>query len=159
MEKLKPSLFVDADGCPVKEEIYRVAGRHDLRVTVVSNSRLRVPAADWIETVVVDGGFDAADDWIVDHAVADDIVVTTDIPLADRSLKKGARVITPTGRVYTEDSIGEAMASRELLSYLREMGTVTGGPAPFSAKDRSKFLHELDRMIRSALASAVKTGL
>jgi uncharacterized protein len=146
-----PAIFVDADGCPVKEEVYRVAGRHGLHVTVVSNSRMRVPAADWIDAVVVSGGFDAADDWIIEHAVASDIVVTTDIPLADRSLKKGARVITPTGKLYTEETIGEAMASRELLSYLREMGTVTGGPPPFSPKDRSRFLHELDQLIKTAL--------
>ena len=146
-----PSIFVDADGCPVKEEVYRVAGRHNLHVTVVSNSRIRVPAADWIQSVVVSGSFDAADDWIVEHAVARDIVVTTDIPLADRCLKKGARVITPTGKLYTEESIGEAMASRELLAYLREMGTATGGPPPFSAKDRSRFLHELDQLIKTAI--------
>jgi uncharacterized protein len=146
-----PALFIDADGCPVKEEVYRVAGRHELHVTVVSNSRMRVPAADWIATVIVSGGFDAADDWIVEHAGTNDIVVTTDIPLADRSLKKGARVITPTGRLYTEETIGEAMASRELLSYLREMGTVTGGPPPFSPKDRSRFLHELDQLIKTLI--------
>jgi uncharacterized protein YaiI (UPF0178 family) len=149
-----PAIFVDADGCPVKEEVYRVAGRHGLRVTVVSNSRLRVPAADWIEAVVVSGSFDAADDWIVERALADDIVVTTDIPLADRCLKKGARVVTPTGKVYTEETIGEAMASRELLSYLREMGSVTGGPPPFSSKDRSRFLHELDQLIKDVLKAA-----
>lgn len=149
-----PAIFVDADGCPVKEEVYRVAGRHGVHVTVVSNSRLRVPAADWIHAVVVSGGFDAADDWIVEHAAATDIVVTTDIPLADRSLKKGARVITPTGKLYTEETIGEAMASRELLSYLREMGTVTGGPPPFSPKDRSRFLHELDQLIKTVMRSS-----
>ncbi len=148
------AIFIDADGCPVKEEVYRVAGRHGLRVTVVSNSRMRVPEADWIESVVVSGSFDAADDWIVEHAAVSDIVVTTDIPLADRTLKKGARVITPTGRLYTEETIGEALAGRELMSYLREMGTVTGGPPPFAARDRSRFLHELDQLIKSVIRAS-----
>ncbi|MGA9752753.1 MAG: YaiI/YqxD family protein [Acidobacteriota bacterium] len=149
-----PEVFVDADGCPVKKEIYRVAGRHGLDVTLASNSRMQVPDETWIRLVVVSGGFDAADDWIVEHAAAGDIVVTADIPLADRCLKKGVRALTPTGKVFTQDSIGEAMASRELLSYLREMGTVTGGPAPFSPKDRSRFLHELDQLIKDALKRA-----
>jgi len=146
-----PEVFVDADGCPVKKEIYRVAGRHGLDVTLVSNSRMQVPGERWIRLVVVSGGFDAADDWIVEHAAAGDVVVTADIPLADRCLKKGVRALTPTGKVFTQDSIGEAMANRELLSYLREMGTITGGPAPFSPKDRSRFLHELDQLIKDAL--------
>ena len=149
-----PEVFVDADGCPVKKEIYRVAGRHGLDVTLVSNSRMQVPDEGWIRLVVVSGGFDAADDWIVEHASAGDIVVTADIPLADRCLKKDVRALTPTGKVFTQDSIGEAMAGRELLSYLREMGTVTGGPAPFSPKDRSRFLHELDQLIKDALKGA-----
>lgn len=147
------TVFIDADGCPVKQEVYRVAGRHGLQVTLVSNSRMRVPHDGWIRQVVVSGGFDAADDWIVEHAAADDIVVTADIPLADRCLKKGVRALTPAGKVFTEDSIGEAMASRELLSYLRDMGSITGGPAPFSPKDRSRFLHELDQLIRAVLRS------
>lgn len=143
-----PAVFVDADGCPVKQEVYRVAGRHHLHVTLVSNSRMRVPDDDGVRQVVVSGGFDAADDWIVEHARPGDIVVTSDIPLADRCLKRGVRALTPSGKVFTEDSIGEAMASRELLSYLREIGTITGGPAPFSPKDRSRFLHELEQLIR-----------
>jgi uncharacterized protein YaiI (UPF0178 family) len=149
-----PSVFVDADGCPVKNEVYRVAGRHGLRVILVSNSHMRVPAEDWIHLEVVGGGFDEADDWIVRHVSGADIVVTSDIPLADRCLKKGARALTPKGAVFTEDSIGEAMASRELLAHLRDMGTVTGGPAPFSPKDRSRFLHALDQLIRAACRSA-----
>ena len=149
-----PEVFVDADGCPVKKEIYLVAGRHGLDVTLVSNSRMQVPDEGWIRLVVVSGGFDAADDWIVEHASAGDIVVTADIPLADRCLKKDVRALTPTGKVFTQDSIGEAMAGRELLSYLREMGTVTGGPAPFAPKDRSRFLHELDQLIKDALKGA-----
>jgi uncharacterized protein YaiI (UPF0178 family) len=151
---MMPEVFVDADGCPVKKEIYRVAGRHGLDVTLVSNSRMQVPGERWIRLVVVSGGFDAADDWIVEHAAAGDVVVTADIPLADRCLKKGVRALTPTGKVFTQDSIGEAMANRELLSYLREMGTITGGPAPFSPKDRSRFLHELDQLIKDALKGA-----
>jgi uncharacterized protein YaiI (UPF0178 family) len=149
-----PSIFVDADGCPVKQEVFRVAGRHELDVTLVSNSRMHVPNEPWIRLVVVGGGFDEADDWIVDRAAIDDIVVTADIPLADRCLKKGVRAITPKGKVYTEESIGEAMAGRELLSYLREMGTITGGPPPFSPQDRSNFLHELDQLIRATLRGA-----
>jgi len=147
-------IFVDADGCPVKQEVYRVAGRHGLRVTLVSNSRMRVPEDDWIRLEVVSGGFDAADDWIVEHAGADDIVVTADIPLADRCLKKGVRALTPKGKIFTEDSIGEVMASRELLSYLRDMGTITGGPAPFSPKDRSAFLHALDQLVKVVVRRA-----
>lgn len=149
-----PAIFIDADGCPVKEEVYRVAGRHGLSVTVVSNSRMRLPSAEWIRAVVVSGSFDAADDWIVQHAAAADIVVTTDIPLADRCIKKGARVITPTGKLYTEETIGEALAGRELMSYLREMGTLTGGPPPFAARDRSRFLHELDQLIKAVIRAA-----
>ncbi len=149
MSMAGPTIFVDADGCPVKQEVYRVAGRHGLRVTLVSNTRMRAPEDDRVQLVVVGGGFDAADDWIVEHAGTGDIVVTADIPLADRCLKKGARALTPAGRVFTQDSIGEAMAGRELLSYLREMGTITGGPAPFSPRDRSRFLHELDQLIRA----------
>jgi hypothetical protein len=156
MEVPMPSIFVDADGCPVKKEVYRVAGRHDLNVTLVSNSRIQAPEGDWIRCVVVGAGFDAADDWIVDHAQAGDIVVTADIPLADRCLKIGARALTPSGKVFTEESIGGAMASRELLSYLREMGTVTGGPPPFSPRDRSRFLHELDQLIREVSRTAGK---
>jgi uncharacterized protein YaiI (UPF0178 family) len=143
-------IFVDADGCPVKDEVYKVAGRHGLKVKVVANSRMRVPGLEWVEFVQVGGGFDAADDWIADRAGTNDIVVTADIPLADRCLKKGARALTPKGKVFTEDSIGDAMAGRELLSYLREMGEVTGGPPPFAPKDRSRFLHALDQLIREA---------
>ena len=141
-------IFVDADGCPVKEEVYRVALRHGLEVLVVANSRIRVPAREHIRAVVVGGGFDAADDWIAKEVRAGDVVVTADIPLADRCLKRGARPIAPKGKVFTEDSIGEAMAGRELLAFLRETGVNTGGPAPFGPKDRSRFLHALDEIVR-----------
>jgi len=143
------NIFVDGDGCPVKREVYRVAKRYGAKVTLVSNSRMRSPEEDWLEIVVVDGQFNAADDWIVEHASEDDIVITGDIPLASRCLEKGAHVLGPTGRVFTRDSIGEALASRELLSHLRNLGTITGGPAPFEKRDRSRFLQRLDETIQA----------
>ena len=143
-------VFVDADGCPVKQEVYRVAQRYGLKVVLVSNSRMRIPHADWLELVVVDGQFDAADGWIVEHVGARDIVISGDIPLAARCLKKGALVLGPTGHVFTEENIGEALASRDLLSHLRELGTITGGPAPFGKRDRSCFLQHLDATIQTA---------
>lgn len=145
-----PDIFVDADACPVKQEVYRVAGRHALRVTLVANSWMRTPGDDWIELVVVEGGLDVADDWISDRVQEGDVVVTADIPLASRCLKKRARVVAPTGRVFTEDMIGEALATREILSQLRDAGVVTGGPAPFEKRDRSRFLQNLDEAIRKA---------
>jgi len=132
----------------VRQEIFRVAKRHELKVILVCNSRMNIPHEDWIELVVVDDGFDAADDWIVDHVVESDIVVTWDIPLAARCLEKSARVLNPKGRVFTENSIGDALASREIQSQLRELGMMTGGPAPFQKRDRSRFLHSLDEIIR-----------
>jgi uncharacterized protein len=142
-------IFIDGDGCPVKEEIYRVAKRYGLKVILVSNSPMRTPQGDWLEIVVVDGQFNAADDWIVEHGGADDIVISGDIPLASRCLEKGAQVLGPTGRVFTGESIGEALASRELLSHLRDLGTITGGPAPFGKRDRSRFLQRLDETIQA----------
>lgn len=144
-------VFIDADACPVKEETYRVARRNGLKVFVVSNSRLTTPSADWIEAVVVKGGeLDAADDWIAEQSTRGDVVVTTDIPLASRCLENHAEVISPTGRVFTEDMIGEALASREVQSHLREVGIRTGGPPPFGRKDRSRFLQVLEEAIRRA---------
>jgi uncharacterized protein len=142
-------IFVDADACPVKQEVYRVAKRYVLKVTLVSNSRMRTPHEDWLEAVVVAGHFDAADDWIVEHVNESDIVISGDVPLASRCLGKGAQVLAPTGRVFTEDSIGEALASREFLSYLRDFGTITRGPAPFEKRDRSRFLQRLDETIQA----------
>jgi len=142
-------IFVDADGCPVKQEVYRVAKRYGLRVTLVSNSRMRTPQEEWLEVVVVNGQFNAADDWIVEHVSENDIVITGDIPLAARCLEKGSRVLGPSGRIFTRETIGEAVASREFLSYLRELGTITGGPAPFEKRDRSRFLHRLDETIHA----------
>ena len=142
-------IFIDADGCPVKQEVYRVAKRYGLRVTLVSNSRMRTPQEEWLEVVVVNGQFNAADDWIVEHVSENDIVITGDIPLAARCLEKGSRVLGPSGRIFTRETIGEAVASREFLSYLRELGTITGGPAPFEKRDRSRFLHRLDETIHA----------
>lgn len=144
-------VFVDADGCPVKEEVYRVAKRYGLRVTLVANSSMRIPAADWVTLQVVGDGFDEADDWIVDHVSPNDIVISGDIPLASRCLKKGARVLGPKGRVFTEDAIGEALATREFLSQLRDTGVMTGGPAPFGPRDRSRFLERLDALVHEVL--------
>jgi uncharacterized protein YaiI (UPF0178 family) len=149
MTEYLPIIFVDADACPVKEEVYRVAQRYGIDVKLVSNSWLRTPREDWLELVIVDGELDAADTWIVEHVSEDDIVVTADIPLASDSLKKGGRVLGPRGRPFTEDSIGSALATRELLSQLRDMGEVTGGPAPFHKRDRSQFLQALDQMIQA----------
>ena len=142
-------IFVDADGCPVKEEIYRVARRHALGVTVVSNARIWIPEEERLALVVVGERFDAADDWIVEHVAGDDIVISADIPLASRCLRKGALVLDQRGGGFTEDNIGAALANRELLSHLRNLGTVTGGPPPFSARDRSRFLHRLDETINA----------
>ncbi len=144
-----PEIFIDADGCPVKKEVYRVARRYGLNVTLVANSWVETPKADWVKLVTVDHGFDAADDWIVEHVTSGDIVISADIPLAARCLEKDARVLSPTGRVFTEESIGEALAKRELLSQLRELGTLTSGPAPFDRRDRSRFLQRLDETIQA----------
>ena len=142
------SIYVDADACPVKTEIYRVAERYKLKVFVVSNSYMNVPRDPRIELVVVADSFDAADNWIAERAGPGDIVVTADIPLADRSLKAGAMAIGNTGVPFTPSSIGMAMANRDLLSNLRAMGEVTGGPKPMSQRDRSRFLSALDEAIQ-----------
>lgn len=146
----RPRLVVDADACPVKDEIYRVAGRYGLQVFVVTNSYLRLPQSASIQLVVVDGGFNAADDWIADHAKAGDIVITSDIPLAGRCLASGAAVIGATGRAFTEASIGNAMADRGLNEHLRAIGERTGGPRPFGPADRSRFLSALDEAVNRA---------
>jgi uncharacterized protein YaiI (UPF0178 family) len=143
-----PILYVDGDACPVKAEVYRVAHRHGLKVFVVSHGALRVPAAGRVEHVRVRQGLDAADDWIAQRIGEGDIAITGDIPLAARCLKLGARVLAPDGEPFTEDSIGEALARRDLMHYLREMGELTGGPPPFAPADRSRFLAQLERMIR-----------
>jgi len=142
-------VYVDADACAVKPEVYRVAGRYRLQVTVVANSRMRVPAEPWIALQVVAEGLDAADDWIAEHVEPHDIVITADIPLASRCLKRGAQVIGPTGRPFTDESIGQVLATRDLLSGLRGAGETTGGPAPLTARDRSRFLQQLDQAIQA----------
>ncbi len=143
-------IFVDADACPVKDEVFRVATRYGLRVLLVSNSPLRVPRNPLFESVVVARGqFDGADDWIIEQITDRDIAITGDIPLAARCLEKGARALDAKGRVYSPESIGDALASRELMSHLRAMGEVGGGPPPFSARDRSTFLQRLDDLIQA----------
>ncbi len=139
-------ILVDADACPVKDEIYRVAWRHEVPVRIVANSHLRVPDHPLIERVVVSDGFDAADDWIAEQAAPRSIVITADILLADRCLKAGATVLAPTGKPFTSASIGPAIATRAIMADLRAGADgITGGPAPFSKADRSNFLQALDR--------------
>jgi uncharacterized protein YaiI (UPF0178 family) len=141
-------IFVDADACPVKDEVYRVAERHGLKVFVVSNSGVAVPRDHpLIERVIVPAGPDAADDWIVERARPGAIVVTADIPLASRCVKAGAQAIAPNGRAFTEDSMGMTLATRNLMDQLRSAGAVTGGPKPFAPRDRSAFLSALDAAI------------
>ncbi|WP_076073260.1 YaiI/YqxD family protein [Sphingomonas montana] len=136
--------MVDADACPVKDEIYRVARRHGVGVRVVANQMLRVPVEPGFARVIVGDGFDAADDWIADRSDATSIVVTSDILLAERCVKAGAVVMGPDGRPFDHARIGGAVAMRALMADLRAMGSVTGGPAPFSPRDRSAFLQALD---------------
>ncbi|HEX8166786.1 MAG TPA: YaiI/YqxD family protein [Beijerinckiaceae bacterium] len=138
------AIYVDADACPVKAEVYRVAGRHGLKVFVVANAFMAVPREPSIERVTVGGGCDAADDWIAERASRGDVVVTADVPLAARCVKAGAAVIAPNGRTFDEASVGMALATRNLMQDLREAGAVTGGPKPFSPRDRSAFLSALD---------------
>jgi uncharacterized protein YaiI (UPF0178 family) len=142
-----PQILVDADACPVKEEVLRVAARHGVKVTFVANRRLRPSRDPMIAHVLVPQGADAADDWIVEHAAAGDIVVTADIPLAGRCLRQGATVLGPTGRRFTETSIGMALAMRELNQHLRETGESRGLNAGFTARDRSAFLQALDEAV------------
>ena len=144
---MNPRILVDADACPVKDEIYRVAWRTEVPVTIVSNSYLRVPDHPLIERVVVSDCFDAADDWIADAASAATIVITADILLADRALKAGATVIAPNGKPFTASSIGAAIATRAIMADLRAGGDQLGGPAPFAKADRSRFLSVLDEAI------------
>lgn len=141
-------IYVDADACPVKSEILRVATRHDAAIHMVSNSWMRLEESPLMNRVVVSDGFDAADDWIAEHITADDVAITSDIPLAARCLEKGASVIGPTGRPFTGDNIGPALATRDLMSHLRDIGEVRGGGPAFSKKDRSQFLQELEKILQ-----------
>jgi len=145
-----PHIYVDADACPVKAEAVRVGVRHGLPVTFVANSGMALPRGPRVRLEVVSGAFDAADDWIVAQLRRDDIVITADIPLASLALKKGAHVLGPTGRPFTADNIGNALATRELMSDLRAYG-VGGGPPPFAQRDRSRFLQALELAVREAL--------
>ena len=142
-------IYVDADACPVKNEVYRVAKRYQLNVTLVANAWMRTPDDQNIRLEVVEDDFDAADDWIVDHVGPDDIVVTADIPLASRCMQNGARAIGSTGHPFTEANIGEAVATRDLLAVLRGGGEITGGPPPLTKRDRSRFLQTLDEVVQS----------
>ncbi|PIU07589.1 MAG: hypothetical protein COT28_09690 [Methylobacterium sp. CG08_land_8_20_14_0_20_71_15] len=141
------TIYVDADACPVKDEVYRVAARYGLHVTVVANSFLQIPREPWIERVIVGDGLDAADDWIAERAGPRAIVVTADVPLASRCVRAGASVLAPNGKAFTDASVGMALATRNLMQELREAGAITGGPKPFSARDRSAFLGALDRAV------------
>jgi uncharacterized protein YaiI (UPF0178 family) len=140
-------IFIDADACPVKDEVYRVAQRYGLATIVVSNSFMQIPRSPLIERMIVDAGPDVADDWIAERSQPGDIVVTNDIPLAERVLKAGAAAIAPNGRRFTVDSIGAALASRTIGEHLRSVGEVTGGPKAFAAADRSRFLQALDEAV------------
>lgn len=142
-------IYIDGDGCPVKQEVYRVAERYKLHVAVVANKQLSLPSNTLFEMVVVTGAFDAADDWIVENSKPNDIVVTADILLADRCVKKSVRVLGPKGVEFTSENIGSAVATRELMRDLRDMGEIQGGPAPMDKKARSRFLAKLDEIIQS----------
>ncbi len=156
MDPARAAIYVDADACPVKDEIYRVAARYGLHVFVVANSVLNVPRETWIERVVVGDRLDEADDWIAERAGPGAVVVTADVPLAGRCVRAGATVLSPTGKPFSDASIGMALATRNLMQDLREAGLVTGGPKPFSARDRSAFLGALDQAVRRAAREAGK---
>lgn len=142
-------IYIDGDGCPVKEETYKVAIRYQIPVILVANKHISIPMHPLIRMQVVPEGPDAADDWIAENIEANHICITADIPLADRCLKKNARALNVRGEEFTEDMIGDAMATRELMKHLRELGEVKGGPPPFEKRDRSAFLSSLDRIIQS----------
>jgi uncharacterized protein len=141
------AIYIDADACPVKDEVYKVAGRYGLKTYVVSNAFIRVPPGPMIEQVVVDAGPDVADDWIAERVAPGDICITNDIPLAERCLKAGASAIGSKGSRFTADSIGMAIAQRSLMDQLRSTGEITGGPKPFGPQDRSRFLQALDEEV------------
>jgi hypothetical protein len=147
-------IFVDADACPVKDETYVVAARYRVPVTLVANARIAVPEGLGVRRVVVDQGPDAADDWIAQHVHEGDVVVTADVPLAARCLARGARVVGTGGRVFTEDSIGGQLATRDLKASLREAGVASGGPAVLSSRDRSRFASKLDELVQRGLREA-----
>lgn len=151
-------ILVDADACPVKDEVYRVAERHGVPVAVVANQPILVPRAAWIRRVHVAAGPDVADDWIAERARVGAVVVTADIPLASRAVKAGASVVAPDGRLFTEASVASALATRNLMDQLRSTGEVTGGPRPFSPRDRSAFLSALDLAVQRLKRAGLKPG-
>ncbi|MDF2600373.1 MAG: YaiI/YqxD family protein [Methylobacterium brachiatum] len=157
-EESRPPIYLDADACPVKDETYRVAARYGLTVHVVANSVLNLPREPWIVRVVVVSALDAADDWIAERAGRGSIVLTADVPLAARCVKAGATVLAFTGKPFSEASIGMTLATRDLMQSLREAGTITGGPAPFSRADRSSFLSALDRAVNRILRERPAAG-
>lgn len=142
-------IYVDADACPVKQEVYRVAKRYDLKVTLVAAAWMRTPESSWLNLEIVGEGLDAADDFIAERVEADDIVITGDVPLAARALEKGAYVLGHKGKPFTDDNIGPALATRDLLAELRTLGEVKGGPPPFAKRDRSLFLQQLDEIVNA----------
>ena len=146
-------VYVDADACPVKDEIYRVAGRHGFRVLVVTNQHIWTPRLEYVELQLVGDGLDAADDWIAEHAGESDVAVTADLPLAGRCLANAVRVLDPRGEEFRESTIGELLGTRDVMNHLREMGLPTDGPKPFNDRDRSRFLQRLD-----AVLGAIKAG-
>ena len=152
-------IYVDGDACPVREQIYRVAGRLKVNVFVVYNGSrpIRPPETANVRMILVGDGADAADDWITERIAATDVCVTFDIPLASRCLKKGARVVSPTGKPWTQANIGNALAGREIARYLRELGTNTRGPDPLAKRDRSRFLGALDGAVQAALREAARS--
>ena len=152
-------IYVDGDACPVREEIYRVAARLRLNVLVVSNGSrpIRPPGTQNVSMVLVADSADAADDWIAEHITAVDVCVTSDIPLASRCLKNAARVVSPTGRHWTPENIGNALADREIARHLRELGANTRGPAPMTKQDKSRFLGALDTALQAALRDATRS--
>ena len=152
------SLYIDADACPVKDEVYKVAARYKLPVLVVSNSWIRTPPQAGVSSIVVDAGPDIADDWIAERAGVGDIVITADIPLAQRALTAGAQVLHPAGRPFTSGNIGGALASRAIGEHLRSFGEITGGPKPFAPADRSRFLQALDAAVVKARRVATPHG-
>ena len=151
-------IYVDADACPVKNEVERVATRHNLETYMVCDGGIRPSLNPLIQLVVVNQGADAADDWIADHIKKSDVCVTNDIPLAGRCLKKGAFVLKPNGKIYTNDNIGIALATREIMEKIRETGEMTGGPPPFSKADRSKFLDQMEMIVQKAMKSYNKSN-
>ena len=142
------TIYIDADACPVKDEVYKVAARYGLKTFVVSNAFIQIPKSPLIERMIVDAGPDIADDWIAERATAGDVVITNDIPLAGRVLENEAAAIAPNGRPFTRDSIGSALAQRAIMEHIRSTGEITGGPRPFAAADRSRFLQALDEAIQ-----------